>query len=239
MLTTQHICNFCCFPSSSMLPFYFPSTIIAYPTLYQPSIGATLQRPPWERNKQTNTGRRSNLKKMCKLTTMAPAASNMANNDAKQDPKTFKVAATSEHGLSPTLIAAHADHPHSTLASWAFVTLCTASFYLGPLILLSPLVIYPFHPKMAGMIFCTNLFLAFYPISPWPKFRKVCQLFYTVFKFHHNMTPKLDEKSTEMNHLSIVAVHPHAIIPLHGFIWGAICDQLLPHMYGYGCTTVS
>jgi hypothetical protein len=38
--------------------------------------------------------------------------------------------------------------------------------------------------------------------------------------------------------LSIVAMHPHAIIPLHGFIWCAICDQLLPHMYGYGCTTV-
>jgi len=37
--------------------------------------------------------------------------------------------------------------------------------------------------------------------------------------------------------LSIIAMHPHAIIPLHGFLWGAICDQLLPHMYGYGGTT--
>lgn len=51
------------------------------------------------------------------------------------------------------------------------------------------------------------------------------------------MTPRLDEIAREGNHLSIIAMHPHAIIPLHGFIWGAICDQLVPHIYGYGCTT--
>jgi len=51
------------------------------------------------------------------------------------------------------------------------------------------------------------------------------------------MTPALDEIAARENRLSIVACHPHAIIPLHGFIWAAICDQMLPHMYGYGCTT--
>lgn len=51
------------------------------------------------------------------------------------------------------------------------------------------------------------------------------------------MTPKLDEIAKEDKRLRIVAMHPHAIIPLHGFIWSAICDQVTPHMYGYGCTT--
>lgn len=51
------------------------------------------------------------------------------------------------------------------------------------------------------------------------------------------MTPLLDEIARKENRLSIIAMHPHAIIPLHGFLWGAICDQLLPHMYGYGGTT--
>jgi len=51
------------------------------------------------------------------------------------------------------------------------------------------------------------------------------------------MTTKLNEIAKKEQRLSIVAMHPHAIIPLHGFLWAAICDQLLPNMYGYGATT--
>jgi hypothetical protein len=148
-----------------------------------------------------------------------------------------KPAATEEHGLSPHLIKAKPDYRRPPFVAWSLVILCTSSFYLGPLMLLSPLFLYPFHPEAAKLLFCAALFLAFHPVSPWPRFRKYCQLFYTIFNFHHNMTPKLDEIAKKQKQLSIIAVHPHAIIPLHGFIWGAICDQLLPHMYGYGCTT--
>jgi len=148
-------------------------------------------------------------------------------------------AATPKHGLSPNLIKAQPDKPSSPFLQWTLVIICTASFYLGPLILLSPLVLYPFHPQAAGYLLCTALFLGFYPVTPWPPFRKMCQLFYEPFDFHHNFTPRLEELAKEGNHLSIIAMHPHAIIPLHGFIWGAICDQLLPSMYGYGSTTVS
>ena len=51
------------------------------------------------------------------------------------------------------------------------------------------------------------------------------------------MTPQLNKIAKKEQRLSIVAMHPHAIIPLHGFLWAAICDQLLPSMYGYGATT--
>ena len=174
---------------------------------------------------------------MCKLDTtmITPAAAAAAG---KQEHMTKKPAATAEHGLSPTLIRARADRKHSPIVAWALVILCTASFYIGPLILLSPFALYPFHPRAAGTVLCAAVFLAIHPVSPWPRFRKTCQLFYGVFDFHHNMTPRLDEISREENRLSIIAMHPHAIIPLHGFVWGAICDQVLPHLYGYGCTTV-
>ena len=51
------------------------------------------------------------------------------------------------------------------------------------------------------------------------------------------MTPMLNTKEMKSDHLSIIAMHPHAILPLHGFVWGAICDQILPNLYGTGCAT--
>ena len=149
-----------------------------------------------------------------------------------------QLAATEEHGLSSkTLIKARADYQSSPYVAWALVILCTASFYMGPLLLLSPILIYYFNPQAAALMFCTNIFLVLHPISPWPRFRKYCQLFYTIFNFHHNMLPTLNDIAKRDKRLSIVAMHPHAIIPLHGFIWSAICDQLLPNMYGFGATT--
>lgn len=47
----------------------------------------------------------------------------------------------------------------------------------------------------------------------------------------------MNTKEMKNDHLSIIAMHPHAILPLHGFIWGAICHQILPDMYGCGCAT--
>jgi len=148
-----------------------------------------------------------------------------------------QLAATESCGLSPTLIQAKADFKHSSIAAWALVILCTSSFYLGPLFFLLPLLLYHFHPQAAGILFCTSLFLAFHPISPWPRFKTYCQVFYKIFDFHHNMTPILNTKEMKSDHLSIIAMHPHAILPLHGYIWGAICHQLLPDLYGCGAAT--
>mmetsp|Transcript_31879 Transcript_31879/g.71547 ORF Transcript_31879/g.71547 Transcript_31879/m.71547 type:complete len:386 (+) Transcript_31879:93-1250(+) len=148
-----------------------------------------------------------------------------------------KAAATAEHGFSPTLVRASADYEAPSVLAWAFVTLCTASFYLGPLILASPLLVYFIHPSAAGAAFATAVFLACHPVRPNRRFCGWCQLFYRVFDFHHNFTPRVNDVARRGNRLSIVAMHPHSIIPLHGFIWSAICDQLLPDMYGFGCTT--
>ena len=37
--------------------------------------------------------------------------------------------------------------------------------------------------------------------------------------------------------LTILAMHPHGIIPLQGFLWPALCDQYLHDLYGFGATT--
>ena len=102
---------------------------------------------------------------------------------------------------------------------------------------MSPLIVYHFHPQAAGILLATSLFLAFHPVSVWPGFQTYSQVWYKIFNFHHNMTPKLNTKEMKGDHLSIITMHPHAIIPLHGFIWGAICHQLLPDLYGTGCAT--
>lgn len=139
--------------------------------------------------------------------------------------KPLPPAATKAHGLSPNLIAARADFAHTSLAAWSLVTLCSFSFYLGPLILLSPLLLYPWHPRAAAALAVIVSLLAFYPIKPWPRFRKACQVLYAVFDVRHNFAPELNEIAREENRLVMFAQHPHAIIPLHGFVWGAICDQ--------------
>mmetsp|Transcript_25295 Transcript_25295/g.53429 ORF Transcript_25295/g.53429 Transcript_25295/m.53429 type:complete len:412 (+) Transcript_25295:132-1367(+) len=166
----------------------------------------------------------------------SPTESGMMKQPA-EDRKKQPPAATSKHGLSPTLIKAEPSYHASPIVAWALVILCTSSFYIGPLLLLLPFMLYPFYPQAASCLFATNLLLVFLPVAPYPPFRRYCQLFYKIFNFHHNVTPKLNEICKSEKRLSIVCVHPHAIIPLHGFIWSAICDQILPDVYGIGCTT--
>ncbi|GFH61222.1 hypothetical protein CTEN210_17698 [Chaetoceros tenuissimus] len=154
-----------------------------------------------------------------------------------------KIAASSKYGLSPTLIRAIPSQYPTPLSfrykccAWALACICTSSFYIGPFLLSLPFLLYWFHSKAAGVLLCTNIFLSFHPIAPWIQFRRYFQLLYEMFNLHHNVTTRFIEKSREDNHLSIVAMHPHAIIPVHAFLWGAFCDQLLPHLYGMGCTT--
>ena len=129
--------------------------------------------------------------------------------ERRSDGKEAAAAATEGHGFSPTLVRAAADYEAPSLLAWAFVTLCTASFYIGPLILASPLFVYLRYPSAAGAAFATAVFLACHPVRPTRRFCKWCQLFYQVFDFHHNFTPRVNEIARRNNRLSIVAMHPH------------------------------
>jgi len=123
------------------------------------------------------------------------------------------------------------------LAAWLLAVLCSSAFYIGPTLLLLPFILYSFYPKVAATLFCINIVLVTHPVAPWHGFRKWFQLFYHLFDFHHNLTPKVRDIAIRENHLGIVAMHPHAIIPLHAFLYAGFCDEFIPELYGMGTTT--
>lgn len=155
----------------------------------------------------------------------------------------MKPAATEDYGFSKTIHKAKADLPsslpfHLHFSSWLLAVLCSSSFYIGPILLTVPLLLNWWYPKAAATLFCVNVILVFHPIKPSQRFRQWFQLFYHLFNFHHNINPLQLRKRTEKeNHLAICAMHPHAIIPLQAFLWGAFCDQCMPGLYGVGATT--
>ena len=77
--------------------------------------------------------------------------------------------------------------------------------------------------------------LTFIPVKPWPAFRTLFELWYEMFDFHHNVTEEF--ATSQKDSLVILAMHPHGVIPMHGFLWSAFCEQYLPGMYGFGATT--
>lgn len=48
--------------------------------------------------------------------------------------------------------------------------------------------------------------------------------------------PKSGE-NIEDKALVIYATHPHGVIPIHGYLWCAFCDQHFPNRYGFGALT--
>jgi hypothetical protein len=103
--------------------------------------------------------------------------------------------------------------------------------------LMLPPLLYFISPKAAVTLLCIDLALVLQPIGPWPRFRTYFQLFYEIFNFHHNLSPETVQILTEKNHLSMITMHPHGIIPLQGFIGFSFCDQHIPALSGVGATT--
>ena len=127
---------------------------------------------------------------------------------------------------------------HYRLLGWMLVMFCAFAFYLGPLLwILPPFVCLYLSRKVATIICVSVLILTFSPVKPWPAFRSVFELWYEMFDFHHNITEEFATSQRESNNLVILAMHPHGVIPMHGFLWSAFCEQYLPGMYGFGATT--
>mmetsp|Transcript_31858 Transcript_31858/g.48873 ORF Transcript_31858/g.48873 Transcript_31858/m.48873 type:complete len:393 (-) Transcript_31858:157-1335(-) len=155
-------------------------------------------------------------------------------------------AATDKHGRSPTLIkAVPSKYPYPMPFGLALIARITAVmvpslFYVGPAILAAPIPVALFVSSRAGMIMLTvALFLAFIPVKQWPYFRQFFQMWYELFDFHHNINLPLDPAKQEVDDktLTIYATHPHGVIPIHGYLWCAFCDQHFPNRYGFGALT--
>lgn len=159
----------------------------------------------------------------------------------------FLPAATAKFGRSPrTLIKAiPSKFPSPLPLHLRFLARCTALlvptlFYLGPALLSSPLFILLFvSTRAAVIIFCVDVLLAFCPIKPWPYFRHFFQLWYELYDFHHNIDLPLDEEKNRLEDASLLiySTHPHGVIPIHGYLWCAFCDQHFTSRYGFGALT--
>jgi len=155
----------------------------------------------------------------------------------------MKLAATEQYGYSASLIRAKSamfPSPHTKsqrIASWSLAILVSVSFYLGPFLLFLPFALYAFYPILATHMFLLNVFLAFYPVGDWQQFRSLFQLWYELFDLRTNMDKKTCKNIVKENSLSILAMHPHGIIPLHALLWGGFCTQMMPEFYGVGAST--
>ncbi len=155
----------------------------------------------------------------------------------------MKLAASAKYGFSQTLKPVQSDkYPtllpfHLRVSSWALAILCSSAFYLGPTLLILPLILLKHHRAWALFLTIVDVILAFHPVNEWYQFRTFFQLWYELFNLHTNVDQKGSGRFALKDEIAIVAMHPHAIIPLHGFLWGAFCEQFFPHFYGVGAST--
>ncbi len=155
----------------------------------------------------------------------------------------MKPAASTKYGFSQTLEPVIPDkYPtrlpfHLRISSWALAILCSSAFYLGPTLLVLPMILMKYHRPWALLLTLVDVILAFHPVNEWYQFRTFFQLWYGLFNLHTNVDPKGSGRFALKDEISIVAMHPHAIIPLHGFLWSAFCEQFFPHFYGVGAST--
>ena len=166
----------------------------------------------------------------------------------------MKPAATSAWALAPTLRKAKASRfptplPwHLRWLAWALATLVPSLFYIGPAMLLLPPFVFLASPRAAIALLAADVVLATWPLREWPWFRGVFQLWYELFDVEHNLaTDGAAPLELLPGHAgrTILAMHPHGIIPMQGFLWPALCDQYLGSrpgspikpLYGFGATT--
>lgn len=83
------------------------------------------------------------------------------------------------------------------------------------------------------------------PSREWETGRKIGQLWYELFDFHCNRSPKecIENIDKGDHNQYIIGMHPHGIIPLQAVLWSAYCDQYCSYttsngkkkfLYGFG-----
>lgn len=130
------------------------------------------------------------------------------------------------------------------LLGWIFLLAFTLSFLIVPvtgLLFLMPWI----WIKLPITTLCYGIVLfalSKVPTKEWPPARKLSQLWYEIFNLSVNMSPATRQKfldESDNTHLA-VCMHPHGIIPYHGLLWSAYCDQYLvdkvngKFLYGFG-----
>lgn len=152
-----------------------------------------------------------------------------------------RLAATEKYGFSPTLLPAIPSELPSPLPrryrilAWITALVCSLGFYVIPvLILASPAIAFFTSCSIQTVIglVILNVILIKYPHKEWRGFVRFFQIWYNIFNLRHNISPKTREifenSNEEGDHLFIVGIHPHGILPLHSILWAAFVEQYLP-----------
>jgi hypothetical protein len=185
------------------------------------------------------------------------SSTSISSSSATSSSSSSPLAATEAYGRSATLIKAQPNicpQPlpfHLTLVANFLALVVPSLFYIGPVLLSLPLVVVWFYPRLAVQIALVDIVLAFYPHQPWPAICQYFQLWYDLYNLHHNLelpdaaattSTTHSESPTKKEHLEdsslcIYATHPHGIIPIHGYLWAALCNQHFPKRYGFCALT--
>ena len=123
---------------------------------------------------------------------------------------------------------------HWRFLAWTTALIVPSMFYIGPLMLILPPFLYLYSSRAALLLLVVDALLVLTPIRPWPRFRRIFQLWYELFDFHHNLALPLKFPESAASSLHILAMHPHGVIPIQGMMWTAFCDQYMNDMYGFG-----
>lgn len=123
--------------------------------------------------------------------------------------------------------------------SLAYVTMFIFSFcfLLLPVAILAALVLHFFGYTNLSLIVILAASTSFIiPAGEWVNFRKLGQLWYKLLDFSSNLSPEDIQKYIKESETQqfILGMHPHGIIPFHGVLYAAFCDQYMPSVYGFG-----
>jgi len=128
--------------------------------------------------------------------------------------------------------------------AWVFVTLLASMYYLLPAtVLVSFALATCGHVTTAAAIGLVLLGGSLLPLHERPYTRRLCQVYYELFRLRHNLTQerirRLVEDCVERGERYILGMHPHGVVPLQVLLWVAFADQYLrtgEHgtVYGFG-----
>jgi len=125
------------------------------------------------------------------------------------------------------------------IIGYTLASALAVSFLILPIsFLLVLLCVYWSAYTSAAVLVGLNLVGATWPSNSWPWFRSLLQFLYVPFNFKHNMSS--EKLSALNNHCGVegdgrvvFSMHPHGIVPIQSFLWGAYCDQYTD-CYGFG-----
>lgn len=124
---------------------------------------------------------------------------------------------------------------HLRVLGWTSLSLFCALFYAGPMMVPGSLALWFLGRRAEATAVLGAVVTSFLlPAREWKLARKLAQLWFPIFDFHHNVKEGAAATDVERGNTFIIAMHPHGIVPVQALLWAAYCDCYFEEMYGFG-----